>query len=60
MYAHRVGTPQSHDILVFEEVDDSILVDVSTTRDKVRVTGVKPALLSQKTTHLTNYSYLIG
>ncbi|RUP44284.1 prolyl oligopeptidase family-domain-containing protein, partial [Jimgerdemannia flammicorona] len=38
VYAHRIGTPQSHDILIFEEVDDMVFVDIVNTKDKKYIT----------------------
>ncbi|KAF9414153.1 hypothetical protein BGZ94_000505 [Podila epigama] len=38
VWAHRVGTAQSEDILVFQEDDDSIFVDVGATKDQRFVT----------------------
>ncbi|KAF9149352.1 hypothetical protein BG015_008864 [Linnemannia schmuckeri] len=38
VWAHQVGTPQQDDILVFQEDDDSIFVDVGSTKDQKFVT----------------------
>ncbi|OAQ29467.1 hypothetical protein K457DRAFT_75025, partial [Linnemannia elongata AG-77] len=38
VWAHKVGTPQEDDILVFQEDDDSIFVDVGSTKDQKFVT----------------------
>lgn len=38
VWAHQVGTPQEDDILVFQEDDDSIFVDVGSTKDQKFVT----------------------
>ncbi|KAF9350365.1 hypothetical protein BGX26_011460, partial [Mortierella sp. AD094] len=38
VWAHQVGTPQQADILVFQEDDDSIFVDVGSTKDQRFVT----------------------
>ncbi|KAI8597183.1 prolyl oligopeptidase family-domain-containing protein, partial [Dissophora ornata] len=38
VWAHQVGTPQSADVLVFQEDDDSIFVDVGSTKDQRFVT----------------------
>ncbi|KAF9942190.1 hypothetical protein BGZ65_008276 [Modicella reniformis] len=38
VWAHRVGTPQDADVLVFQEDDDSIFVDVGSTKDQRFVT----------------------
>ncbi|KAF9290489.1 hypothetical protein BGZ88_007295 [Linnemannia elongata] len=38
VWAHQVGTPQEGDILVFQEDDDSIFVDVGSTKDQKFVT----------------------
>ncbi|KAI9485530.1 MAG: prolyl oligopeptidase family-domain-containing protein [Benjaminiella poitrasii] len=33
VYAHRIGTDQSNDILVYEELDDTIFVDITGSKD---------------------------
>ncbi|KAI1312978.1 hypothetical protein EDD11_002799 [Mortierella claussenii] len=38
VWAHQVGTPQSADILVFQEDDDSIFVDIGSTKDQRFIT----------------------
>ncbi|KAF9105107.1 hypothetical protein BGX29_000677 [Mortierella sp. GBA35] len=38
VWAHQVGTPQEEDVLVFQEDDDSIFVDVGSTKDQKFVT----------------------
>ncbi|KAF9574266.1 hypothetical protein EC968_007035 [Mortierella alpina] len=38
VWAHRIGTSQEEDILVFQEDDDSIFVDVGSTKDQRFVT----------------------
>ncbi|KAF9121363.1 hypothetical protein BGW39_010581, partial [Mortierella sp. 14UC] len=38
VWAHQVGTGQEHDVLVFQEDDDSIFVDVGSTKDQKFVT----------------------
>lgn len=35
VYAHRIGTDQSEDVLVFEEMDDTIFVDITSSKDGV-------------------------
>ncbi|KAF9358364.1 hypothetical protein BGX34_008958 [Mortierella sp. NVP85] len=38
VWAHQVGTPQESDVLVFQEDDDSIFIDVGSTKDQRFVT----------------------
>ncbi|KAF9178174.1 hypothetical protein BGZ50_008016 [Haplosporangium sp. Z 11] len=38
VWAHKVGTPQEADVLVYQEDDDSIFVDVGSTKDQRFVT----------------------
>ncbi|KAG0367334.1 hypothetical protein BGZ54_004056 [Gamsiella multidivaricata] len=38
IWAHQVGTPQESDVLIFQEDDDSIFVDVGSTKDHRFVT----------------------
>ncbi|KAI8987393.1 prolyl oligopeptidase [Mycotypha africana] len=33
VYAHRIGTDQLQDILVFEELDDTVFVDITSSKD---------------------------
>lgn len=35
VYAHTIGTDQSEDVLVFEELDDTVFVDITSTKDNV-------------------------
>lgn len=35
VYAHIIGTEQSQDILVYEEPDDTVFVDITSTKDNV-------------------------
>ncbi|KAG0249404.1 hypothetical protein BG011_009339 [Mortierella polycephala] len=38
VWAHKIGTPQEADVLVYQEDDDSIFVDVGSTKDQRFVT----------------------
>ncbi|ORE09065.1 hypothetical protein BCV72DRAFT_248385 [Rhizopus microsporus var. microsporus] len=38
VYAHRIGTDQSEDILIFEEPNDTIFVDITSTKDGKYIT----------------------
>ncbi|KAG1383270.1 hypothetical protein G6F61_001522 [Rhizopus arrhizus] len=38
VYAHTIGTDQSEDVLVFEELDDTVFVDITSTKDNKYVT----------------------
>ncbi|KAF7723205.1 hypothetical protein EC973_002280 [Apophysomyces ossiformis] len=38
VYAHRLGTEQSEDILIYEELDDTVFVDITSTKDMKYVT----------------------
>ncbi|KAI8381259.1 prolyl oligopeptidase family-domain-containing protein [Radiomyces spectabilis] len=38
VYAHRIGTSQEDDILVYEEMDDTAFVDITSTKDMKYVT----------------------
>ncbi|KAL1921227.1 uncharacterized protein VTP21DRAFT_10943 [Calcarisporiella thermophila] len=38
VYAHRIGTPQSEDMLIYEEKDQSVFVDIGSTKDKKYIT----------------------
>lgn len=38
VYAHIIGTEQSQDILVYEEPDDTVFVDITSTKDNKYVT----------------------
>ena len=38
VWAHQIGTPQEADTLVFQEDDDSIFVDVGSTKDQRYIT----------------------
>ncbi|KAG0240221.1 hypothetical protein BGW41_007126 [Actinomortierella wolfii] len=38
VWAHKVGTPQSEDILVYQDDDDSIFIDVGATKDQKYIT----------------------
>ncbi|KAG0187414.1 hypothetical protein DFQ28_006378 [Apophysomyces sp. BC1034] len=38
VYAHRLGTLQSEDVLVYEELDDTVFVDITSTKDMKFVT----------------------
>ena len=33
VYAHRLGTDQADDILVYEETDETVFVDITSTKD---------------------------
>lgn len=35
MYAHKIGTEQSEDVLVYEELDDTVFVDITSSKDGV-------------------------
>lgn len=35
VYAHQIGTEQSEDVLVFEELDDTVFVDITSSKDGV-------------------------
>lgn len=36
VYAHRIGTAQEDDVLIYEEMDDTVFVDITSTKDMVR------------------------
>lgn len=36
VYAHVIGTEQSQDVLVYEELDDTVFVDITSSKDGVR------------------------
>ncbi|KAI8976952.1 prolyl oligopeptidase family-domain-containing protein, partial [Pilobolus umbonatus] len=38
VYAHRIGTEQTEDVLVYEELDDTVFVDITSTKDGRYVT----------------------
>ncbi|KAI9251219.1 prolyl oligopeptidase [Sporodiniella umbellata] len=38
VYAHQIGTDQSQDVLVYEESDDTVFVDITSTKDHKYVT----------------------
>ncbi|KAI7877433.1 hypothetical protein K492DRAFT_150602 [Lichtheimia hyalospora FSU 10163] len=38
VYAHRVGTAQEDDVLVYEEMDDTVFVDITSTKDMKYIT----------------------
>ncbi|CDH53354.1 oligopeptidase b [Lichtheimia corymbifera JMRC:FSU:9682] len=38
VYAHRIGTAQEDDVLVYEETDDTVFVDITSTKDMKYVT----------------------
>lgn len=48
LYKHTLGTPASSDILLYEEQDDRFFVDVTKTKDMVKI-----SILS--CSYLTNY-----
>jgi protease II len=35
VYAHIIGTEQSDDVLVYEELDDTVFVDITSSKDGV-------------------------
>lgn len=38
VYAHQIGTEQSEDVLIFEELDDTVFVDITSSKDGKYVT----------------------
>lgn len=46
VYAHTIGTDQSEDVLVFEELDDTVFVDITSTKDNVNRSLDYPFLCS--------------
>lgn len=37
VYAHIIGTEQSEDVLVYEELDDTVFVDITSSKDGVSI-----------------------
>lgn len=35
VFAHVIGTDQSQDVLVYEELDDTVFVDITSSKDGV-------------------------
>lgn len=43
VYAHVIGTEQSQDVLVYEELDDTVFVDITSSKDGVSSCWIQDA-----------------